>query len=242
MLSYKVRVQSRTRAERARFIKLASINAQTALRSRLAHKSTITARYDQLEELLELERPIARMECFDISHTMGERTVASCVVFNREGPLSSEYRRFNIDGITGGDDYAAMEQALERRFGKQQEPDKVPDVLFIDGGLGQLRRAEEILARQLEFLGGKYPLPTRQLHLLQRHLGFQDAGVVDQHIKAAKVLVELGEQLQHLAFISDIRLHGNGLATSLSDFLDQRLRRSFLPVVIQAQCIALSCR
>ena len=155
---YKVRVVSRTRAERARFIKLASINAETALRSRLAHKSTITARYDQLEELLELERPIARMECFDISHTMGERTVASCVVFNREGPLSSEYRRFNIDGITGGDDYAAMEQALERRFGKQQEPDKVPDVLFIDGGLGQLRRAEEILARQLEFLGGKYPL------------------------------------------------------------------------------------
>ncbi|MGL5293243.1 MAG: excinuclease ABC subunit UvrC [Aeromonas sp.] len=155
---YKVRVVSRTRSERARFIKLASINAQTALLSRLAHKSTLIARYDQLEELLELERPIARMECFDISHTMGERTVASCVVFNREGPLSSEYRRFNIDGITGGDDYAAMAQVLERRFGKQQAPEQVPDVLFIDGGLGQLRRAEEILARQLAFLGGKYPL------------------------------------------------------------------------------------
>ncbi|WP_111873537.1 excinuclease ABC subunit UvrC [Aeromonas bivalvium] len=155
---YKVRVQSRTRAERARFIKLAAINAESALRSRLAHKSTMAARLVQLEELLELERPIARMECFDISHTMGERTVASCVVFNREGPFSAEYRRFNIEGITGGDDYAAMEQALARRFGKQQTPDKVPDVLFIDGGLGQLRRAEEILARQLEFLGGKHPL------------------------------------------------------------------------------------
>lgn len=155
---YKVRVQSRTRAERARFIKLAAINAESALRSRLAHKSTMAARLAQLEELLELDTPISRMECFDISHTMGERTVASCVVFNREGPFSAEYRRFNIEGITGGDDYAAMEQALARRFGKQQAPDKVPDVLFIDGGLGQLRRAEEILARQLEFLGGKHPL------------------------------------------------------------------------------------
>lgn len=155
---YKVRVQSRTRAERARFIKLAAINAESALRSRLAHKSTMAARLAQLEELLELDTPITRMECFDISHTMGERTVASCVVFNREGPFSAEYRRFNIEGITGGDDYAAMEQALARRFGKQQTPDKVPDVLFIDGGLGQLRRAEEILARQLEFLGGKHPL------------------------------------------------------------------------------------
>ncbi|MGY4015443.1 excinuclease ABC subunit UvrC [Aeromonas molluscorum] len=155
---YKVRVQSRTRAERARFIKLAAINAQSALRSRLAHQSTMAARLAQLEELLELDAPINRMECFDISHTMGERTVASCVVFNRDGPFSAEYRRFNIEGITGGDDYAAMEQVLERRFGKQQEPDKVPDVLFIDGGLGQLRRAEEILARQLDFLGGKHPL------------------------------------------------------------------------------------
>ncbi|MCS3454296.1 excinuclease ABC subunit C [Aeromonas sp. BIGb0405] len=155
---YKVRVQSRTRAERARFIKLAAINAQSALRSRLAHQSTMAARLAQLEELLELDGPINRMECFDISHTMGERTVASCVVFNREGPFSAEYRRFNIEGITGGDDYAAMEQVLERRFGKQQEPDKVPDVLFIDGGLGQLRRAEEILARQLDYLGGKHPL------------------------------------------------------------------------------------
>lgn len=178
---YKVRVVSRTRSERARFIKLASINAQTALRSRLAHKSTITARYDQLEELLELESPIARMECFDISHTMGERTVASCVVFNREGPLSSEYRRFNIDGITGGDDYAAMEQALERRFGKQQEPDKVPDVLFIDGGLGQLRRAEEILARQLEFLGGKYPLLVGIAKGVTRKAGLETLILGDSH-------------------------------------------------------------
>ena len=155
---YAVRVSSRTRSERARYIKLASTNAQAALLSKLSHKSTQQQRFAQLEEILDLNQPINRMECFDISHTMGENTVASCVVFNREGPLSSEYRRFNISGITGGDDYAAMAQALERRFGKQQAPEKVPDILFIDGGKGQLARAEEIIARHLDKLGGKYPL------------------------------------------------------------------------------------
>ena len=132
---------------------------QTALRSRLAHKSTITARYDPAGGAAGARDPIARMECFDISPHHGERTVASCVVFKPGGPLSSEYRRFNIDGITGGDDYAAMEQALERRFGKQQEPDKVPDVLFIDGGLGQLRPRRGDTGAPAGFLGGKYPAP-----------------------------------------------------------------------------------
>ncbi|MBL1378514.1 excinuclease ABC subunit UvrC [Zobellella iuensis] len=143
----RVKLRSRLRAERARFIKLARTNAQTALASRLAHKSTLRQRLLQLEEVLATG-PIARMECFDISHTMGEKTVASCVVFNQEGPLKSEYRRFNIGGITPGDDYAAMEQALSRRF-HQADTDKLPDVLFIDGGLGQLARAEDVLAREL---------------------------------------------------------------------------------------------
>ncbi len=155
---YAVRVSSRTRSERTRYIKLASTNAQVALTSRLSHKSTQHQRFEQLEELLELNEPITRMECFDISHTMGEATVASCVVFNREGPLSSEYRRFNIEGITGGDDYAAMAQALDRRFAKQQAADKVPDIVFIDGGKGQLARAEEIVAGHLDKLSGKRPL------------------------------------------------------------------------------------
>ncbi|MBZ6065025.1 excinuclease ABC subunit UvrC [Aeromonas schubertii] len=178
---YKVRVVSRTRAERARFIKLASTNALTALQSRLAHKSTMGERLRQLEELLELETPIARMECFDISHTMGERTVASCVVFGREGPVGGEYRRFNIEGITGGDDYAAMEQALARRFAKQQDPDKVPDVLFIDGGLGQLRRAEEILASQQERLGGKQPLLIGVAKGVTRKAGLETLIIGDSH-------------------------------------------------------------
>ncbi len=85
------------------------------------------------------------MECFDISHTMGEKTVASCVVFNHESPLKQEYRRYNISGITGGDDYAAMAQVLERRYSKNMELDKIPDIIFIDGGRGQLSRAYDVI-------------------------------------------------------------------------------------------------
>ena len=181
MAGYAVRVSSRTRSERARYIRLASTNAQAALLSKLSHKSTQQQRVAQLEELLELQQPIARMECFDISHTMGENTVASCVVFNREGPVSSEYRRFNISGITGGDDYAAMAQALERRFGKQQAADKIPDILFIDGGKGQLARAEEIMARHLDKLGGKYPLLIGIAKGESRKPGLETLIVGDSH-------------------------------------------------------------
>ncbi|MGL5948774.1 MAG: excinuclease ABC subunit UvrC [Aeromonas sp.] len=153
-----VRVVSRVRGDRARFIKLATTNAHTALASQQAARSHQEARVRALEQVLELTTPIARMECFDISHTLGERTVASCVVFDRQGPASRLYRRFNIEGITGGDDYAAMAQVLTRRFNKAQAPEEVPDVLFVDGGLGQLARAEEIMAAQAANLGGKVPL------------------------------------------------------------------------------------
>ncbi len=87
-----------------------------------------------------------RMECFDVSHTLGEATVASCVVFDDEGPLRSDYRRYNISGVVPGDDYAAMQQALERRYTRLRADDaKLPDILFIDGGKGQLARAREVL-------------------------------------------------------------------------------------------------
>lgn len=86
------------------------------------------------------------MECFDISHTMGEQTVASCVVFDANGPLRAEYRRYNIAGITPGDDYAAMNQVLRRRYGKAIEESKIPDVILIDGGKGQLAQAKAVFA------------------------------------------------------------------------------------------------
>lgn len=141
----KITIKTHTRGHKAKFQKLAQTNARTALISRLNHKLTIHQRFVALREALGLNT-LERMECFDISHTMGEKTVASCVVFNKEGPLKQEYRRYNISGITGGDDYAAMAQALERRYGSQIDPDRIPDIIFIDGGRGQLSRAYDVVA------------------------------------------------------------------------------------------------
>ncbi|RWX57715.1 excinuclease ABC subunit UvrC [Photobacterium chitinilyticum] len=140
----KVELKTQSRGNRARYQKLAQTNANTALTSKLNHKMTIQQRFSALSKALELTT-LDRMECFDISHTMGEKTVASCVVFNQDGPLKQEYRRYNITGITGGDDYAAMAQVLARRYGKQLDPDKIPDIIFIDGGRGQLSRAYDVV-------------------------------------------------------------------------------------------------
>jgi excinuclease ABC subunit C len=141
-----VALKWRVRGERARFVELAVRNAEAALVARLASRQTLHARFEALRQLLELEETPTRLECFDISHTMGEETVASCVVFGPEGPLKNHYRRFNIRGITGGDDYAAMRQALERRFRHLARGEgEAPDVLLIDGGRGQVREALAVL-------------------------------------------------------------------------------------------------
>ncbi|WP_158969512.1 excinuclease ABC subunit UvrC [Paraglaciecola sp. L3A3] len=134
------------RDEKRKYLDLANTNADTALESRQNHQKSVFARYLELEKILQFETPIQRMECFDISHTSGQQTVASCVVFNREGPYKTDYRKFNIEGITPGDDYAAMAQALARRYRNVKEESKIPDILFIDGGKGQLTQAEEYFA------------------------------------------------------------------------------------------------
>ncbi|MGG7092926.1 excinuclease ABC subunit UvrC [Shewanella indica] len=144
-LNKKVAIRARVRGDRAGYLRLAKTNATNAVNTKLAHRNTVEQRFLLLEEALEQSTPIKRMECFDISHTMGESTVASCVVFNREGPDKSEYRRYNIKDITPGDDYAAMKQALTRRFDKVSAQGKIPDIVFIDGGLGQLRMAQEVV-------------------------------------------------------------------------------------------------
>ncbi|APC11510.1 MULTISPECIES: excinuclease ABC subunit UvrC [Providencia] len=141
----KINIQSQPRGARARYLKLARTNASIALSTRLAQHSTIQQRLDSLGKVVNLTS-INRMECFDISHTMGEQTVASCVVFDKTGPVKSEYRRYNITGITPGDDYAAMHQVLTRRYGKHIDESKVPDIIFIDGGKGQLGQAKDVFA------------------------------------------------------------------------------------------------
>ncbi|MBA2814887.1 excinuclease ABC subunit UvrC [Candidatus Pantoea persica] len=141
----RVNIQSKPRGDRARYLKLARTNAATALTTRLSQHSTIQQRLAALAHFLELDK-INRMECFDISHTMGEQTIASCVVFDANGPLRSDYRRYNIEGITPGDDYAAMNQVLRRRYGKALDADKIPDVILIDGGKGQLSQAKQVFA------------------------------------------------------------------------------------------------
>lgn len=95
------------------------------------------SRFEALAQALNLDLPPQRLECYDISHSSGEATVASCVVFGPEGPIKSDYRRYNIEGVTAGDDYAAMHQALTRRFSKIKSGEsKLPDILLVDGGRG----------------------------------------------------------------------------------------------------------
>ncbi|KAA0068990.1 excinuclease ABC subunit UvrC [Rhodanobacter sp. T12-5] len=141
-----VELKSSVRGDRAQFLQMAERNAQASLTARLASRQTLGTRFDDLQKVLELSAPPRRIECFDISHTMGELTVASCVVFGPEGPEKSHYRRFNIAGITPGDDYAAMHQALTRRFRKVAEGEGArPDILLIDGGSGQVAQALDVL-------------------------------------------------------------------------------------------------
>ncbi|MCG8380619.1 MAG: excinuclease ABC subunit UvrC [Gammaproteobacteria bacterium] len=144
--SVPVTIKHRTRGERTRWLEMAEENARMSLETRLSSRSGIAQRLDALRRLLKKEEIPERLECFDISHTMGEGTVASCVVFNLEGPAKQEYRRFNIEGITKGDDYAAMQQALERRYLRQlKESAPLPDIILIDGGKGQLNVAQGVM-------------------------------------------------------------------------------------------------
>ncbi len=144
---YPVRLSTEVRSERRRWLEMAVENVRIALKSHLTSKANMTQRYEALQDALRLDAMPQRMECFDISHTMGEATVASCVVFDQNGPLKSDYRRFNITDITGGDDYAAMRQALSRRYTRLKKGEgALPDILFIDGGKGQLAQATEVMA------------------------------------------------------------------------------------------------
>jgi excinuclease ABC subunit C len=143
-----VEVRHPQRGLGARWVELTRENAEQALRMHFAQRAGMEEMLADLAEKLDLPEPPRRLECFDISHTGGEGTVASCVVFGPDGPLKKEYRRFNIRGVTPGDDYGALRQALERRYRHVREGEvPVPDVLLIDGGLGQVNQVHEVLAQ-----------------------------------------------------------------------------------------------
>lgn len=141
-----VQIKQASQSTSKGLIQLAFTNANSALKQHLTQKATQQDRLNALQEALMLAKPPARMECFDISHTMGQQTVASCVVFIDGVPVTQQYRKFNIEGITGGDDYAAMHQALTRRYQRlKAESAVLPDLIIVDGGKGQLSQAIDVL-------------------------------------------------------------------------------------------------
>jgi len=142
----KVKLSNSVREKRRHALENAVNNAKQSLRVHLLSASHLNKRFQSLIEELHLESAPERIECFDISHTMGESTKASCVVFNREGAVKSEYRCYNINGVTAGDDYAAMKQVLEKRYTKRKDNETLlPDLILIDGGKGQLHVALDVM-------------------------------------------------------------------------------------------------
>ena len=145
-LSRKIAIRTRVRGDRLRWLELAHTNAEQGLGVRVASNATVERQFKALGEALELDDTPQRIECFDVSHTSGEATVASCVVFNTTGALKSDYRRFNLSPSSAGDDYAAMAEALRRRYERVRKGEvPMPDVLFVDGGKGQLAEAMRVL-------------------------------------------------------------------------------------------------
>lgn len=137
----KVQIKTSVRENRAEWLEIATMNADGALKAKLANHIELRERFRILQEVLG--QSIDRIECFDISHTMGESPIASCVVFDQGGARKRDYRQYAITDITGGDDYAAMAQVLERRYKKQP----IPDLMLIDGGKGQLNVAKAVMEK-----------------------------------------------------------------------------------------------
>ena len=153
-VGHKVQIRSRVRGDRLRWLQMARTNAEQGLNLRVASNATIKRQFLALGEALQLEETPQRLECFDVSHTSGEATVASCVVFNSAGALKSDYRRFNLSPQAAGDDYGAMSEALERRYARVKKGEvPMPDILFVDGGKGQLAEAMKVLSKlELDWL------------------------------------------------------------------------------------------
>ena len=142
----KIKLKASVRGDRSKWLSMAKENAELTLKQKIASNKSQHKRFDALQKLLSFKEPIEHMECFDISHTQGEATVGSCVVFGPDGPVNSKYRQFNIENVTPGDDYAAMSQVIRRRYTRLvKENARLPDLIIIDGGKGQIGVAKKEL-------------------------------------------------------------------------------------------------
>lgn len=215
---------------------MADINAAYALSQHQAKHNKIATQLEALRKELHLPNPISRIECFDISHTSGEAAVASCVVFNDQGPLTSDYRRFNIKDIQPGDDYAAIRQALSRHyFYLKSEERPLPDLLVIDGGQGQLRQAIEVL-EELQVSGVNLLAiskgPSRKAGLEQLWMGGQKTSIrLPENSSALHILQTIRDEAHRFAITSHRRKRGKiGLTSTLESIegIGPKRRRDLL--------------
>ena len=184
-----LKISHGVRDKRKRALENAVNNARQALQTHLLSASHLNKRFQSLIEELQLEQAPERIECFDISHTMGEQTKASCVVFGSDGAIKSEYRCYNINGITAGDDYAAMKQVLEKRYRKRQhDATLLPDLVLIDGGKGQLHMALDVF-EELDLFGVKQNLRVFGVAKgVERKAGYED--IIDESYTALNIKLD----------------------------------------------------
>lgn len=220
----KVQLSDNVRGHRERWLRLAETNAEQSLGSHLANRNNLTERFEALQAGLGLAEIPQRLECFDISHSSGEATVASCVVFDQNGPLKSDYRRFNIEGITPGDDYAAMSQALKRRYTRLKKGEgKLPDVLFIDGGKGQLAQAEAMIEElQIEgvTLVGVAKGPTRKAGLESLFISGQPEIVLSPDNPGLHLIQHIRDESHRFAITAHRQRRGKKRQQSILEDID----------------------
>ncbi len=218
-----VQLISNPRGLHRRWVRLAELNARDALRRFLSDQASLHRRFEALQEALALDALPERIECFDISHTLGEATVASCVVFTQDGPLKSDYRRFNIENVAAGDDYAAISQALMRRYRRaleQEEEDggRLPDLLLIDGGKGQLRVAENVMRelstasiRLVAVAKGRERKPGHEQLFLS---GRRAATILPAHSPALHLIQQIRDEAHRFAITGHRQRRGRARNTS----------------------------
>lgn len=224
-----VEIKSRVRETRAQWLDIAVLNVNNALKTQLADYLEVHARFGQLEEILE--KKIDRIECFDISHTMGEATIASCVVFDQGGMRKRDYRQYAIHDIQGGDDYAAMRQALTRRYKKQP----LPDLLLIDGGKGQLNIAVEVMEvlglLQDAFLVGVSKGEGRKAGLETLHFTDRDKISLPNDSKALHLIQQVRDEAHRFAITKHRAKRDKRRSTSVLEVipgLGEKKRRMLL--------------